>query len=771
MNYTTEAVFKDGSIIKASEKNNGECIVAEYKGEEFILVETKGADDRNPYLYVDGKDCLHLYWNTLLASTKESSQVKHISFDRNLKPLWQDAIYVRLGGCFTDSRKSSGIDLNNEPFSKALIKRYNQWYENNKLWYNDVEWKSFISEKKKMCNGSILGHIDYTGIYPHTRRIGWCVCGYPFENNNKTYLSLYSYPLQCAVIASSENLVDWDFSEPVVSFGKELNKLELSENDNLYYLKSEKFTAVSKDLYSWTVAVTCEKKALKLLESGLDKFDHDCNYGVIDWTDDEEYHSDSEVSMTYDEMLKINGEVTKPIKGLEDYKTPVIEDIFPLIFEHTHGSGITQLPDGELFAVWFNADGERRAADGRVMAARKPVGKGWTKPFVLANTKGIADINPAVFVDDRERLWFFWYPVISTDWETSQTKYRYAEKGHYMTSDGYCEQPQWDWQDIMYPIDCNDFRGQAVDFKDGEFVYGEKCGVPKYISEEQFKEHPLSDSEYVKIDDKYFTDGFVVELTRGMVNAGKYIEKENFYGEKTPELIKELQEELMPRCRVGTGADNKYNPYNPIDRVICWQTKNKPLQFDFNGKHRIFLPLYCDRYDCSMAAFTDDYGKTWQYSQPISSTGNIQAATVVKKDGTLRSYFRNSAPNDNLVYQESSDGGKTWGTAVIDFELTHDGGFDIVKLKNGKWVMSLTENIYDGDKKYDRAIISIIVSDDEGKTWTRTPLEKDVTGNTQFHYSSIIEGNDENIYITYSHDNTNDRLSRNNIRMVKIEKK
>ncbi|MBQ6708349.1 MAG: exo-alpha-sialidase, partial [Clostridia bacterium] len=267
------------------------------------------------------------------------------------------------------------------------------------------------------------------------------------------------------------------------------------------------------------------------------------------------------------------------------------------------------------------------------------------------------------------------------------------------------------------------------------------------------------------------TDSFVVELTRGMVNASEFIKENNFYGDETESLMEELLKELPPRCRVGVGADNEYNRYNPIDRVYCWQTKNKPIQFNFNGKNRIMLPLYCDKFDCSMVGYTDDYGKTWEYSQPISSTGNIQAATVQMNDGTLRSYFRSSVPYETLAYQESKDGGKTWGTCGIEFTMTHEGGFDIVKLKSGKWVMSISENIFDGDKKYPRARLCLSVSKDEGKTWIKTPIEEDVTGASQYHYSAIIEGIDGNIYIVYSHDNLNDSMNRNNIRMTRLELK
>ena len=43
------------------------------------------------------------------------------------------------------------------------------------------------------------------------------------------------------------------------------------------------------------------------------------------------------------------------------------EIIFPLQNEHTHGSSIVMLPNGDLLAAWFQGSGERSADDVRIM--------------------------------------------------------------------------------------------------------------------------------------------------------------------------------------------------------------------------------------------------------------------------------------------------------------------------------------------------------------------------------------------------------------------
>ena len=68
------------------------------------------------------------------------------------------------------------------------------------------------------------------------------------------------------------------------------------------------------------------------------------------------------------------------------------EIMFPYQGEHTHGSSIVQLPNGDLLSAWFQGNGERTADDVRVMGSRQKKGtKTWATPFLMADTKGIPD--------------------------------------------------------------------------------------------------------------------------------------------------------------------------------------------------------------------------------------------------------------------------------------------------------------------------------------------------------------------------------------------
>lgn len=118
------------------------------------------------------------------------------------------------------------------------------------------------------------------------------------------------------------------------------------------------------------------------------------------------------------------------------------EFIFPYQNEHVHGSSIVMLPNGDLLAAWFQGSGERTADDVRVMGARLKKGvENWSAPFLMADTKGIPDCNPVLFLNRKGKLFLFWAAVIANKWEDAILRYRTT------TNYNGNEAPVWEWQD------------------------------------------------------------------------------------------------------------------------------------------------------------------------------------------------------------------------------------------------------------------------------------------------------------------------------------
>src|SRR3989441_3193751 len=85
------------------------------------------------------------------------------------------------------------------------------------------------------------------------------------------------------------------------------------------------------------------------------------------------------------------------------------ELIFPLEHWHNHASCIVECPNGDLLVCWYHGSGERTADNVVVLGARLNKGaRRWSAPFLMVDTPGYPDTNPAMLIDPQERLWLFW---------------------------------------------------------------------------------------------------------------------------------------------------------------------------------------------------------------------------------------------------------------------------------------------------------------------------------------------------------------------------
>jgi predicted neuraminidase len=127
------------------------------------------------------------------------------------------------------------------------------------------------------------------------------------------------------------------------------------------------------------------------------------------------------------------------------------ELIFPLESWHNHSSSIVELPNGDLLVCWFHGSGERTADDVLIRGARwSRTKRAWSQPFEMADAPGFPETNPVLFIDNRERLFFFWPLIIAHRWETALMKYRIST--NYQQADG---PPVWSFQDNIVLVPKN----------------------------------------------------------------------------------------------------------------------------------------------------------------------------------------------------------------------------------------------------------------------------------------------------------------------------
>jgi predicted neuraminidase len=105
---------------------------------------------------------------------------------------------------------------------------------------------------------------------------------------------------------------------------------------------------------------------------------------------------------------------------------PIIERmaIFPANPKHNHASCVVELHDGTLLAAWYAGSGERKSDDVVIEGAWLKKGMtAWSPKFLMADTPGYPDCNPALFAAPDNTLWLFWPTILDHRWEGALLKY------------------------------------------------------------------------------------------------------------------------------------------------------------------------------------------------------------------------------------------------------------------------------------------------------------------------------------------------------------
>jgi predicted neuraminidase len=120
--------------------------------------------------------------------------------------------------------------------------------------------------------------------------------------------------------------------------------------------------------------------------------------------------------------------------------------IFPPEPKHNHASCVVETSGGSLLAAWYSGSGERRADDVVIQGAWLPKGsKQWQPRFLMADTPGYPDCNPALFAGPDGSLWLFWPTILDHRWEGALLKYARCERPSPAGSP-----PQWSATGVLH---------------------------------------------------------------------------------------------------------------------------------------------------------------------------------------------------------------------------------------------------------------------------------------------------------------------------------
>ncbi len=98
--------------------------------------------------------------------------------------------------------------------------------------------------------------------------------------------------------------------------------------------------------------------------------------------------------------------------------------IFPPEPKHNHASCLLATGRGYFLAAWYSGSGERRSDDVVIEGAwLVPNRTSWGPRFLLADTPGYPDCNPALFSMGGS-IWLFWPTILDHRWEGALLKYQ-----------------------------------------------------------------------------------------------------------------------------------------------------------------------------------------------------------------------------------------------------------------------------------------------------------------------------------------------------------
>lgn len=325
------------------------------------------------------------------------------------------------------------------------------------------------------------------------------------------------------------------------------------------------------------------------------------------------------------------------------------EIIFPFQDEHTHGSSIVQISNGDLLAAWFQGSGERSADDVRIMGSRLKKGStNWEKPFLMADTKGIPDCNPTLFLNREGKLFLFWVAVQANQWEYSILRMR--------TSVSYLEAgpPVWNWQDdiLLKPDDK----------------------FPREL-EKKFGEMEESQAGWAAYAPKY--DDMILQ-------AGKDKMKRSFgWMTRIPPITLKSGRILLPLYSDGLNmsmvaiSDDNGSTWRPSLPIVGRGPIQPALAERKNGDIMAYMRDSGDAPPRVWVSTSTDQGESWSLARKTEIPNTASVELVALKDGRW-AFFGNDVPDGRykLSLYLSDDEGVTWNKKeVIEFAPDKKGSF------------------------------------------------------------------------------------------------
>ena len=158
---------------------------------------------------------------------------------------------------------------------------------------------------------------------------------------------------------------------------------------------------------------------------------------------------------------------------------------------------------------------------------------------------------------------------------------------------------------------------------------------------------------------------------------------------------------------------------------------------------RIILPVYDERTWQSRMMISEDEGRSWRLTAPLTSPqGNIHPCLVALSDGRIVAYMRTGGEGGVIWRSESHDRGDTWTPPAPTSIPNPNSGIDLLRLQSGRLVLAF--NFHDRRRT---PLCVAMAGEDERWGWLRTIEE----GEAEFSYPTLVQTADGDIHMVYTY--------------------
>lgn len=314
---------------------------------------------------------------------------------------------------------------------------------------------------------------------------------------------------------------------------------------------------------------------------------------------------------------------------------------------HVHASSIVETPDGSLLAVWyengpqnpayyFQGGDADKSDDVRIAGARlSRGGAAWEAPFVMSDTFGLSDNNPALGIDAQKRLWLVHATLTAVPartWGSALLQYKVATD--YEGSGA----PRWVRSSILVP------KPDGLD----ELVAREADGVRRRAGRQSPQGLERARGLLERLDDPFARRlGWMPRVHPLALRDGAFL---------VPLANENFNVAVMAITRDGgeTWTFSRPVPGMGVTQPSVVQLRDGRLVAFFRDAtpaHRIHR------------SESADGGLTWT---PVTVTtlpnpgAGIEAITLASGDLAIIYNDKESSPRDRLAVSISSDQGQTW---------------------------------------------------------------------------------------------------------------